>query len=71
MSWVVVHGRTDQPGYRYVCTTHWTKLGATDFADKMLRAAMVAGYDHSLYWVERKRPGDRPGMWAVDESAEQ
>lgn len=67
--WVCVHGRTDQPGYRFVCSTHWTRSGAQHQADGALRAALALGYQAHTYWVQRRRPGDVPGMWTVDEMA--
>lgn len=65
--WVMVHGRTTDPGYRYVCTTHWTYAGAVSLAASMQRAADEQGYAAALYWAERRRPGDVPGHYTVDE----
>ncbi len=57
----MVHGREDQPGYRYVCTLHWTRFGAESFATNMQHAARLEGLVASRYWAERRRPGDYPG----------
>lgn len=58
--WAVMHGRPDQPGYRFVCSTHWTKLGAAQQARGMDAAARQAGYTHT-YWVARVMGEDKPG----------
>jgi hypothetical protein len=58
--WAMVHGRPDQPGYRFICSVHWTRTGAQAQADGALRAANQMGYAH-LYWVERRMGDDKPG----------
>ncbi len=59
--WVVAHRRTDRPGYRFVCTMHWTRFMATDFASSLAAAARVDGHVRHVYTVERRLPHDFPG----------
>jgi hypothetical protein len=65
--WVCLHGRTDQPGYRFVCSTHWTRFGAQRFAAALANYSGIAGFTHQTYWVERRRPGDVPGQYTLGE----
>ena len=58
--WAMVHGRPDKPGYRYVCSLHWTRSGAQYAADAALRSSMLAGYSHT-YWAEKRMGDDKPG----------
>lgn len=51
--WACVHGRADQPGFRYICSVHWTKYGAAQQAAGMRQAAREAGYGHT-YWAEKR-----------------
>jgi hypothetical protein len=58
--WACVHGRPDQPGYRLICSVHWTKQGAAQQATGLQQAAWAAGYKHT-YWVEKLMGDDKPG----------
>lgn len=64
--WVVCHGQADRPGFRQVCTTHWTRLMAVDLAAQLEHSARCAGYFKHTYWAEPGLAGDYLGRVTQD-----